>query len=44
MQKFPKRDFLVNLELKAQKEWENEKIHEAYASTGEKYFATFPYP
>lgn len=45
MQKFPKRDFLIDLELKAQKDWEASRIYEQDAQPGrEKYFATFPYP
>lgn len=45
MSNFPKRDFLLQIEQKAQAKWESMKLFETDADpTAEKYMATFPYP
>ena len=45
MKTFPKRDFLLSLEEKAQDLWLNDKIFESdYSSCQQKFVATFPFP
>jgi leucyl-tRNA synthetase len=41
---FPKRDFLVNVELNCQKLWQEQKLFQADYCDREKYMVAFPYP